>query len=86
MYLKFQSPNERHATSNPLVRQALQYAVDRGAIHAAAARIVEDVALIPLIELRNAYYHSARVRNCFAYIPLNSLGDPASVWLAQAGR
>jgi acyl-CoA synthetase (AMP-forming)/AMP-acid ligase II len=51
----------------------------------AAWRLIDDVALVPLIETRSPYARSRRVRNCtWANFGLNC--DLSSLWLADARR
>jgi len=49
----------------------------------AALRLMDDVALVPLIEGRSAYARSRRVRNC-TWAPLGLNCDLSSLWLADA--
>lgn len=48
--------------------------------HQADMLIMQDAAIVPVLNQQSAVFHSARVQN-FAFFPFTEQGDPTNVWL-----
>jgi peptide/nickel transport system substrate-binding protein len=72
---------------NRLIDQALSAPTEAASFTAwtdAATRVIEDAAIVPLVEYKQATYHSARTKNCvFSLLGFNC--DLTAVWLQGAG-
>jgi peptide/nickel transport system substrate-binding protein len=78
-----------NAGATALMEQAMRAASDDEALgfwQRAAALVMEDAAIVPLLQRKTAWFSSLRVRNCFHSPLLIPSCDIASAWLADAPR